>query len=194
MTSPSNNAENIIKAISLRYEADFKPASVQQWIKELEPFTKSELEAAFQRFKVEYESLPYRFSVAAGLIKQLKPALSTATVEERLYAALKDKDPWKFLGEINPKLKELADQGNMFDRSLSAADLEFRVKSIAKRFIEWSQNNQRGFTQKEPEPLLLEDKTGGKIRKPNPFKGLEFPKTKEEAEKFLKNGVKNANT
>ncbi len=186
MTYRSNDSDKIIKAISLRYEAEFKPASVQQWIKELEPFTKSDLEAAFQRFKLEYESLPYRFSVSAGLIKQLKPALSTATVEERLYASLRDKDPWKFLEEINPKLKELADQGNMFDQTLSAADLEFRVKAIAKRFIEWSQNNQRGFTQKEPEPLLLEDKTQNLVRRPNPFKGLDFPKTREEAERFLR--------
>lgn len=186
MTYQSNDSDKIIKAISLRYEAEFKPASVQQWIKELEPFTKSDLEAAFQRFKLEYESLPYRFSVAAGLIKQLKPAFSTATIEERLYAALKDKDPWKFLGDINQKLKELADHGNMFDRSLSATDLEFRVKAIAKRFIEWSQNNQRGFTQKEPEPLLLENKAQNLVRRPNPFKGLDFPKTREEAERFLK--------
>ena len=137
-------AKEMIRTIAIRYQAKFEPSSVELWAKELSVYSQAELNTAYQRFKSEYENLPYQFAVSAGLIKQLKPKLTTATVEERLYASMDDKDPWKFLANISVKLKELADQGNMFDRSLSAADLEFRVKNIAKRFVEWQQNAERG--------------------------------------------------
>lgn len=185
-------AKEMIRTIAIRYQAKFEPSSVELWAKELSAYSQAELNTAYQRFKSEYENLPYQFAVSAGLIKQLKPKLTTATVEERLYASMDDKDPWKFLANISVKLKELADQGNMFDRSLSAADLEFRVKNIAKRFVEWQQNVERGFVQKEPERPRIEYKPEG-VRRPNPFRGMDFPKTREEMEQRLRS-LPDANT
>jgi hypothetical protein len=181
-------AKALIKSIALRYEAKFEPASVEQWAQELKEYSKDDLNKAFQRFKVEYESLPYRFSVSAGLIKQLKPTLTTATVEERLYSSLQDKNPYTFLKNISPKLMELADQGGLFDRSISITDQGFRVRDIAKRFLEWEQNKQKGFLQKEPVPgqKRIEFERKDTLGTPNPLKGLPFPKSKEEAEKFFK--------
>lgn len=167
-------AEKIIRAISVRYEADFKEPSVKQWAKELEEYSEEEIATAFQRFKNEYESLPYRFSVAAGLIKQLKPTVTTATIEERLFSALRDKEPRMFLRAISPKLLELADQGGLFDRSISTTDQGFRVRDIARRFLEWQQNQAKGFTQPEPDTSLkkLEFNPAQFQRIQNPFKGL----------------------
>lgn|GEM_PF-4280219 len=182
-------AEKIIKAISIRYEADFKEPSVKQWAKELEEYSEEEIATAFQRFKNEYESLPYRFSVAAGLIKQLKPTLTAATIEERLYSALRDKDPYQFLKSISHKLMELADQGGLFDRSISTTDQGFRVRDIAKRFLEWQQNQAKGFTQPEPDTNLkkLEFTPAQFQRIQNPFKGLPISEAAKIAAERLKN-------
>lgn len=167
-------ARRIIKSISLRYEANFNENSIDQWVKELQTVSESDLNAAFQRFKQEYESLPYRFSVAAGLLKQLKPTLTAATIEERLYAACMDKEPYKFLKAISPKLMELADQGGLFDRTISVTDKGFRVRDIAKRFLEWQQNKSKGFTQPEPDSEMkkLEFTPAQFQRIQNPYKGL----------------------
>lgn len=167
-------AKRIIKSISLRYEAKFEEGSVMQWAKELQDLSEHDLNTAFQRFKAEYESLPYRFSVSAGLLKQLKPTVTTATIEERLFSALRDKEPRIFLRSISPKLLELADQGGLFDRSISITDQGFRVRDIAKRFLEWQQNNAKGFAQPEPEADLkkLEFTPAQFQRIQNPFKGL----------------------
>lgn len=167
-------ARRIIKSISLRYEANFNENSIDQWVKELQTVSESDLNAAFQRFKQEYESLPYRFSVSAGLLKQLKPTFTTATIEERLYASLKDKDPYSFLKAISPKLEELADQGGLFERAISAKDQGYRVYEIAKRFLEWQANKAKGFEQPEPDRDMkkLEFTSEQFERIKNPYKGL----------------------
>lgn len=167
-------AKRIIKSISLRYEAKFEEGSITQWAKELQDLSEHDLNTAFQRFKTEYESLPYRFSVSAGLLKQLKPTVTAATVEERLYASLQDKDPCAFLEKISPKLKQLATQGNLFDRSLSSTDQNFRIKDIAKRFLEWQANESKGFKQSEPDGDIkkIEFTPKDMQRIQNPFKGL----------------------
>lgn len=180
-------AEKIIRAISIRYEADFKEPSVKQWAKELEEYSEEEIATAFQRFKNEYESLPYRFSVAAGLIKQLRPTITTATIEERLFASFQAKNPWKFLEAINPKLKALADEANLFDRSLSATDRSITVHKVAQRFCEWNQNREKGFLQPEPENDLkkLEFTPAQFQRIQNPFKGLPIAEAAKLAKERL---------
>lgn len=185
-------AKSIITAIAIRYEADFKKESIDQWAHELEHYSVDDLKAAFQRFKNEYESLPYRFSVSAGLIKQLKPTLTAATVEERLYSSLQDKNPYEFLKKISPKLMQLADAGGLFDKQITIADQGFRVRDIAKRFLEWQQNERKGFTQAEPESDLkrLEFTREQFQRVQNPLKGLPI----SEAAKLAAEKLKNANS
>lgn len=184
-------AKNLIKSIALRYEAEFKPESIEQWAQELKEYSRKDLDKAFQRFKSEYESLPYRFSVSAGLIKQLKPTLTAATVEERLYASLKDKNPYEFLKKISPKLMELADQGGLFDRSISTQDQGFRVRDVAKRFLEWEQNRQKGFTQPDPDSEMkkLEFSSQQFQRIQNPLKGLPISEAAKIAAERLKNAT-----
>jgi hypothetical protein len=167
-------AKSVITSIGIRHQATFKPETVDHWARELEHLSIEEIKTAFKRFKAEYESLPYQFAVSAGLLKQLKPTVTTATIEERLFSALRDKEPRIFLRSISPKLLELADQGGLFDRSISATDQGFRVRDIAKRFLEWQQNNAKGFTQPEPEADLkkLEFTPAQMQRIQNPFKGL----------------------
>ncbi len=167
-------AAKLIDAMAMRYEATFSKASRDFWAKELEHLSESDLQTAFDRFCGEYESLPYRFSVSAGLLKQLRPTMTAATVEERLYACLQDKDPCAFLERISPKLKKLAVQGNLFDRQLSATDQNFRVKDIARRFMEWQANESKGFKQAEPEGDVkkIEFSSQQMQRIQNPLRGL----------------------
>jgi hypothetical protein len=69
---------------------------------------------------------------------------------------------------------ELADQGGLFDRSISTTDQGFRVRDIAKRFLEWQLNKSKGFEQPEPDSDLkkLEFTPAQFQRIQNPLKGL----------------------
>ena len=184
-----NHAKSIIAAIAVRYGADFTKASTDQWAHELELYSEKELSAAFQRFKVEYESLPYRFAVSAGLIKQLRPTVTAATVEERLYSSLRDKNPYEFLKKISPKLLQLADAGGLFDKAITITDQGFRVRDIAKRFLEWEQNKKKGFEQPEPEgeQKRIEFTPEQFERIQNPLKGLSISEAAKAAAERLKN-------
>jgi len=182
-------AKSLIKSISIRYQAKFEPESVDMWAHELADQSKADLNAAYQRFKMEYENLPYQFAVSAGLLKQLKPTVTAATIEERLYAALRDKEPHRFLKSISPKLMELADQGGLFDRSISTTDQGFRVRDIAKRFLEWQANKSKGFTQPEPDSEMkkLEFTPDQMKRIQNPFKGLPISEAARLAKEAFEN-------
>jgi len=193
MTTPSyDTALQLIDAIEISYQANFNPRSKKAWASELSEYSVKELEKAFKRFQDEYESLPYQFSVARGLIKQLKPTLTAATVEERLYSSLQDKNPYEFLKKISPKLMQLADAGGLFDKQITIADQGFRVRDIAKRFLEWQQNERKGFIQAEPESDLkrLEFTPQQFQRVQNPLKGLPI----SEAAKLAAEKLKNANS
>ena len=192
MKTPSyNTAIKLIEAIATTYEATFNEESKTAWARELSVYTPDDLNKAFKRFQEEYESLPYRFSVARGLIKQLKPTLTAATVEERLYASLKDKNPYTFLRLISPKLMELADQGGVFDKTISITDQGFRVRDVAKRFLEWEQNRQKGFTQPDPDSEMkkLEFTSQQFQRIQNPLKGLPISEAAKIAAERLKNAT-----
>ena len=184
MTCLFDYAKNIIFAISRRYEADFKKESIQHWCKELQGFSKEELDRAHQLFKGEYESLPYRFSVSQALIKQLNPTLTIATVKERLNASLRSDNRYEFLKRISPDLLKIAESANLFDPRLSTKELGYTVHSIAEQFIEFNQNKKKGFIQEEPKRLLTHDKPLLE-RKENPFKGLSKKEAAEKAKALL---------
>lgn len=183
-------ALNLIEAISARYEAKFDEKSKKAWAKELESYSKADLQKAYERFKIEYESLPFRFSVSAGLIKQLKPAFSTATVEERLFAALDDKDPYSFLKQISPKLCELASQANIFDRGLTSEGRSIAIHKVAQRFAEWQKNKERGFDMPEPSRKLLAAPVIDFEKTENPYRGMTIEEAaKKAAEDLKKKGI-----
>jgi hypothetical protein len=177
-------AEQVINSIEVRYESEFKEQSKKLWAAELSQLlSPEEIERAYQAFKKAYESLPYRFSVSAGLLKQLKPTFTTATVEERLYSALNAEKPAEFLKAISEKLYKLVCDSNLFDKSLTAKDLNFTVKDVARRFIEWNQNKEKGILQPEPEPRKLLPQSPPRERTKNPFSGM---KIKDMAKAALK--------
>ena len=155
---PNNNdyAKKLIGVIELEYEATFKPKSIELWANELKILSIDDLNKAYKAFKSKYDSLPYRFSVSIALKNQLKPTITTASVEERLNTSLKADDPWQFLARIDPKLKQLADASNMFDKGMSSRDLSYCVTKVAKQYCEWGENKQKGFTQEEPTNKAIE--------------------------------------
>lgn len=186
-------AEKIIRAIAIRYEAEFKEASVKQWAKELEEYSEECLNTAFQRFKIEYESLPFRFSVAAGLLKQLRPTMTAATVENHLGQAVAllrsaSGDPYGYLNSINPRLLVMAENNDLFNKVLPQDTLGIRIHKIAAQFMEEVENLSKGFEPPNPNSVQLpssERQTKLLERKPNPYKGFSIGEAAKQAARDL---------
>lgn len=167
-------AKTLLKTIAAHYNTEFKQASVDLWASELKHCSIEDLRKAYELLKEQYEALPWNFAVSSGLLKQLKPTMTTATVEERLYSSMRSENPYKFLEKIHPKLMKLAEEGNIFNKSLTPKDLSFNISAVAKRFIEWHQNAKKGFVSEEPETKAVETKERqGLKRVQNPLKGLQ---------------------
>lgn len=173
MSQPSSNsiAASLIEDIEAKYNAKFNEKSKTYWAKELEIYSKDELKQAFRLFKKEYLALPYMFSVSEALIRQLKPTFTIATIEERLFTSIEADNPNAFLASLSPKLEKLAREGGFFERQQTMVDRRFAANAIAKRFIEWHQNKEKGFERPEPKKKQIECRPE-LVRSKNPFAGL----------------------
>jgi hypothetical protein len=98
----------------------------------------------------EVESLKFGANVGAMIRNRVNPLVTVSIVEGQLQTALglnrsKDGDPYAYLKSIDPKLLATAENSDLFNRDLGAEALGFRMREVARQYMELRENAKRGF-------------------------------------------------
>ena len=133
----------------------------------------------------ETESLRPGTNLGAVLRNRAQPTMTAMTIEGHLNHALflnrqPNGNPYSYLGQINKRLLEMAENADLFNPGLSQDAVGIRVHKTAGQFVEELENTKKGFTRPVQQPL--ETKALEQFeRKPNPYKGLSIGEAAKQA-------------
>lgn len=148
-----NEAIEIIQSIGRVFPGAVPkdPGALDGWAEVLEDVEYKAGAAAAKRMTRELETIYPGSNLGAMIRNRAKPTLTAATVENHLHSAVQMNQsvsgrPYEYLKGIDSRLLDIAENADLFDRSLSAQDLGFRVRDVAKRYMEERENRKKGFS------------------------------------------------
>lgn len=148
-----NEAFEILKIVGGAFPGSI-PAddkTLLTWAEVLEDVDAKAGAAAAKRMTRELETIYPGSNLGAMIRNRAKPTLTAATVENHLHSAVQMNQsvsgrPYEYLRGIDSRLLDIAENADLFDRTLSAQDLGFRVRDVAKRYMEERENRKKGFS------------------------------------------------
>lgn len=128
------------------------------WMRTLQDLSHQDATRAARIIERELEFIRPGANVAAMILTRARPLITNATVENHLFQAIAmmhspEGRPYEYLRGVDRRLLELAEMGDMFARDLSSEATGFRVRDIARRFLEERENAKRGYRQPELVPV-----------------------------------------
>lgn len=154
-----NEAIEIIQSIGRVFPGAVPkdPGALDGWAEVLEDVDHKAGVSAAKRMVRELETIYPGSNLGAMIRNRAKPTLTAATVENHLHSAVQMNQsvsgrPYEYLKGIDQRLLDIAENSDLFDRSLSAQDLGFRVRDVAKRYMEERENRKKGFAPPKIEP------------------------------------------
>jgi hypothetical protein len=157
MTGPEFTA--LIKRIHSAFPGSQTPekATIDIWYEIVKDIDPGQARRAADLIIRETEFIRPQQNLGAMLRNRATPTVTSATIEGHLHQALHllripDGNPYQYLRGISPRLLEMAEKVDLFDRGLSTQDAGFRVRDLAKKFLERAENEKRGFVRSDGLP------------------------------------------
>ena len=133
------------------------PETMTAWAEILEDVQRAAGEAAVKRMGQELETIYPGSNLGAMIRNRANPVISQATIEHHLrqaryLASSPAGDPFRYLRKVSQELLDMAERADLFARDLTSESAGFRMRDIARQFLESRENTKRGFGQLELVP------------------------------------------